>query len=272
MPEIRLRRGVVNSGGTLRRHGTLQQGLGAYDETVGDGTREGHDELIAIQLRRMERARIELTTDCLGSVSARERILHGGRSAETVTSLRERFGCSVYEFDDSCAHFADGIFDVVVDDEIHLKKDLFAHCAEVGRLLRPRGRYVFTALCCNDGADPGTDDMNLLYRQVGVVAQPRARYFAALTSNGFVPYVVADLTAQVVPYWQLRTRSRHRTGIDRACLSAYLSQTACLLLVAAERFGGPGRNQPRRRREAVNQAMNSQSPTSSATDFGLAYH
>ena len=56
--------------------------------------------------------------------------------------------------------------------------------------------------------------------------QPRARYFAALTSNGFVPYVIADLTRQAIAYWQLRRQSAHRTGIEQAFLDAYLSQAA----------------------------------------------
>ena len=97
--------------------------------------------------------------------------------------------------------------------------------------------------------------------------QPRARYFAALTSNGFVPYVIADLTRQAIAYWQLRRQSAHRTGIEQAFLDAYLSQAACLLLVASECFGSlrRPRSSPRRRVCAPEMLPHRRQPTARLT-------
>ena len=63
----------------------------------------------------------------------------------------------------------------------------------------------------------------------------RSTYFAALAASGLVPCQVVDLTAEAIPYWELRQHSEFRNGIEQAFLSAYQERCMSFLLIAAER-------------------------------------
>jgi geranyl diphosphate 2-C-methyltransferase len=65
---------------------------------------------------------------------------------------------------------------------------------------------------------------------------PRSEYFKALESNKLVPINVIDLTAQTIPYWELRATSSLATGIEEAFLAAYREGSFHYLLIAADRI------------------------------------
>lgn len=64
---------------------------------------------------------------------------------------------------------------------------------------------------------------------------PRSAYFRAMAANRLVPARVIDLTADTIPYWELRQKSSVATGIEDAFLNAYRSGAFQYLLIAADR-------------------------------------
>jgi geranyl diphosphate 2-C-methyltransferase len=65
---------------------------------------------------------------------------------------------------------------------------------------------------------------------------PRSAYFKAMQANGLVPISVVDLTADTIPYWELRERSSVATGIEGPFLTAYREGSFHYLLIAADRI------------------------------------
>ena len=110
--------------------------------------------------------------------------------------------------------------------------DLFELYREFARVIKPGGHYVFITCCISDTASSASPDIQEIDQHYGCNTHPRSRYFKALVSNDLIPYKVSDLTAQAIPYWELRTQSAHRTGIEDAFLRAYLTRAANFLLVA----------------------------------------
>jgi geranyl diphosphate 2-C-methyltransferase len=56
-----------------------------------------------------------------------------------------------------------------------------------------------------------------------------------MTANNLVPISVVDLTAQTIPYWELRAKSSVATGIEGPFLTAYRERSFHYLLIAADR-------------------------------------
>jgi hypothetical protein len=171
-------------------------------------------------LEQFEVARMSLLLDALGPVAQGDRVLDASASGEAADTIRRRLGRRVDISRTAWARFPDGHFAAVIDVDMNVV-DLFDHFARVAKLLRQRGRLVFTTWC-------GPDDGRAIQTGRASTMHPRARYFGALVSNGFVPYVVADLTSQVAP--SLRTGPGHP------------------VLVAAERFESQPEPTARRRR------------------------
>ena len=260
---------------------SVRHGLGAYDPSVLLASAPTRGERIAEELRRLERARTSVLLDALEPMAGGERLLDVGLPRDSVDVLRQRFRCAVVDGGRDWTSFPDGHFDAVVHEGLPRATDLFERFGELARILRSRGRCVLTAWCVNDHVPEDDNDIRRLHDDVGLSAHPRARLFAALTSNGFVPYVISDLTTQAVPYWKLRLHADSQTGVEGAFLAAYLSHKASLLLVVAERFSAPRRTQPRRtqpRRTAKPRTVGTRrlsavpprSPDDTTT-FGLGY-
>ncbi|WP_308208067.1 hypothetical protein [Actinomadura madurae] len=51
-----------------------------------------------------------------------------------------------------------------------------------------------------------------------------------------MPAAVVDLTADTIPYWELRRQSSVATGIEDAFLDAYRDGSFQYLLIAADRI------------------------------------
>src|SRR5580658_3626984 len=100
---------------------------------------------------------------------------------------------------------------------------------EFARLLPYGGRYVCITGCYNDvtgGRSKAVSDIH-----------PRSEYFKALADNNFVPINVVDLTADTIPYWELREKSEVATGIEGPFLTAYREGSFHYLLIAADHVG-----------------------------------
>jgi geranyl diphosphate 2-C-methyltransferase len=245
-------------------------GVGDFDHAILDLPAPNRETAILKELHRLETRQAELILDTLSPVRAEDRLLDAGSGrGGTAFMLHDRFGCAVdgvtissYQVEYAtrlaqqrgCADsvrfhlrnmlrtgFPPASFDAVVTNETTMYVDLFELYREFSRILRPGGRYAFITWCVDDLTGP-TEDTEHIDRHYGTHMHRRSTYFAALAVGGLVPYRVADLTADAIPYWELRTRSQHRTGIETAFLNAYRQRAASFLLVGTDRLGQPGRS------------------------------
>jgi geranyl diphosphate 2-C-methyltransferase len=243
-------------------------GVGDFDHAILDLPVPDRETAVLRELHRLETRQTKLILDTLAPVRALDRILDAGSGrGGTAFMLHDRFGCRVdgvtisrYQVEFAtqlaehrgCAgrvrfHFRNMLrtgfptasFDGVVTNETTMYVDLFALYREFARLLRPGGRYVLITWCVDDRTGP-TADTERIDRHYGCHMHRRSTYFAALAAGGLVPYRVEDLTPAAIPYWELRTHSRHRTGIEAAFLNAYRGRAANFLLIGSERGGTAG--------------------------------
>jgi geranyl diphosphate 2-C-methyltransferase len=245
-------------------------GVGDFDHAILDLPAPVREAAVLKELHRLETRQAELILDALSPVRAEDRLLDAGTGrGGTAFMLYDRFGCRVdgvtisgYQVEFAtrlaqqrgCADrvrfhlrnmlrtgFPPESFDGVVTNETTMYVDLFELYREFSRILRPAGRYVFITWCVDDRTGP-TADTERIDRHYGCHMHRRSTYFAALAAGGLVPYQVVDLTADAIPYWELRTHSQHRTGIETAFLNAYHQRAASFLLVGTDRLGQPGRS------------------------------
>jgi geranyl diphosphate 2-C-methyltransferase len=243
-------------------------GVGPFDPGIFDGPAEKREDRIVEEMHRLESQQVESIIAALGGVLPRDRVLDAGSGrGGTSFMIGERFGCLVdgvniseYQIEFSrqlaikrnCADranfhyrnmcstgFADQSFQYVVSNETTMYVDLFDLFGEFARLLSPGGRYVVITWCYNDIASPPRHQIEEINRFYNCHIHPRSTYFAALVANGLVPCQVLDLTAEAIPYWELRLHSELRNGIEQAFLSAYQERYLNFLLIAADRQQPP---------------------------------
>ncbi|MGA4837401.1 geranyl diphosphate 2-C-methyltransferase [Streptomyces sp. G45] len=256
--DVNLRLGDVD--GLYHHH----YGIGAYDPSVLDGPRHSREQRITGELHRLESAQADLLLDHLGPVPPNARVLDAG-SGRGGTSLmaHQRFGCRVdgvsisqYQVgfanaqaerrgvaDQVRFHFrnmldtglAAASLRAVWTNETTMYVDLHEAFAEFARLLERGGRYVCVTGCSNDVTGGRSQAVSRIDSHYTCNIHPRSAYFAALAANGLVPIEVIDLTAQAIPYWELRARSALATGIEQSFLTAYTEGSFHYLLIAADR-------------------------------------
>ena len=108
--------------------------------------------------------------------------------------------------------------------------------AEHARLLRRGGRYVMITGCYNDAYGRASREVSLINAHYICDIHPRSEYFRAMARNRLVPVHVEDLTADALPYWELRKQADHLvTGIEDTFLTAYKNGSFQYLLIAADR-------------------------------------
>lgn len=233
-------------------------GLGPYDPAV-----LGDDDRIIKELHRLETAQADLLLDNLGELGPADRLLDAGSGrGGTSFMANQRFGCRVdgvsiseYQVEFATAQaraggigdrvrfhfrnmletgFESATFQGIWTNETTMYVDLFELFAEFARLLRPGGRYVCITGCYNDltGRSRSVIEINEHYL---CDIHPRSDYFKALADNGLIPVKVLDLTPDTIPYWELRSQSSVRTGIERPFLTGYREGSFQYLLIVADR-------------------------------------
>ncbi|MDP8928551.1 MAG: methyltransferase domain-containing protein [Actinomycetota bacterium] len=239
-------------------------GIGDYDPAVLDAPEDTRDERIIKEMHRLESAQADLLLDHLGAVTPGDRLLDAGSGRGGTSFMAHgRFGCAVdgvtiseYQVDFSrkqaelrgCdarvqfhllnmldTRFPDGAYRGIWTNETTMYVDLFSLFSEFARLLQPAGRYVCITGCYNDVFGEPSAAVGAIDEHYNCKIHPRSEYFNALASNGLVPINVIDLTAQTIPYWELRARSSVRTGIEESFLTAYREGSFQYLLIAADR-------------------------------------
>jgi geranyl diphosphate 2-C-methyltransferase len=240
-------------------------GVGDYDSSVLGGLVDTRDDRIIKELHRLETAQADLLLDHLGAIRPDDLLLDAGSGRGSTSFMaNQRFGCKVdgvtiSEYQVGFAndqagrrgvadrvrfHFANMLdtgFDTasrraIWTNETTMYVDLFQLFSELNRLLERGGRYVCITGCYNDitgGPSKAVSQINAHYI---CNIHPRSEYFKAMAANDLVPINVVDLTAQTIPYWELRAKSPVATGIEDSFLRAYREGSFHYLLIAADRI------------------------------------
>ena len=133
------------------------------------------------------------------------------------------------------------------NDESTMYVELDLLFAEHARLLRRGGRYVTITGCYDDACGRASREVSLINAHCICDIHPRSKYFRAMARNRLVPVHVQDLTADTVPYRELRRQAGHLvTGIEETFLDAYRNGSFQYLLIVADRVRGEGRDRPGR--------------------------
>jgi geranyl diphosphate 2-C-methyltransferase len=240
-------------------------GLGDYDPSVLEGPAETRDQRIIEELHRLETAQAEVLLDHLGAIGRGDRLMDAGSGrGGTSFMANQRFGCSVdgVSISEEQVAFANrqaeerGVTDRVrfhfrnmLDtgfetgsrrgiwtNETTMYVDLFELYGEFARLLGYGGRYVCITGCSNDVTGLRSKAVSRIDEHYTCNIHPRSEYFKAMAASGLVPINVVDLTAQTIPYWELRAKSSVATGIEEPFLTAYKEGSFHYLLIAADRI------------------------------------
>jgi geranyl diphosphate 2-C-methyltransferase len=239
-------------------------GIGEYDPSVLEGPQESRDKRIIAEMHRLETAQADVLLDYLGDISPQDRLLDAGSGrGGTSFMANQRFGCqvdgvSISEYQVGFANdravqrgVADQVkfhFRNMLDtglqtasrrgiwtNETTMYVDLFELFGEFSRLLEYGGRYVCITGCYNDVTGGRSKAVSRIDEHYTCNIHRRGEYFKALTANNLIPINVVDLTAQTIPYWELRAKSSVATGIEDPFLTAYREGSFHYLLIAADR-------------------------------------
>ncbi|TDD87119.1 geranyl diphosphate 2-C-methyltransferase [Actinomadura rubrisoli] len=240
-------------------------GIGEVDWSVLDAADDvGREEAIITELHRLENAQARLLLGHLGNIRPEHRLLDAGsgRGGSSIMA-NAAFGCRVDGVSISQAQvdfandqaakrnvsdkvrfhlknmldtgFEDGAFQAIWNNESTMYvvlEDLFA---EHSRLLARGGRYVTITGCYNDVYGLPSKAVSVINAHYVCDIHPRSGYFRAMAANRLVPVSVIDLTAETIPYWELRQKAAVATGIEDTFLQAYRDGSFQYLLIAADR-------------------------------------
>lgn len=256
---VNLRLGEVD--GLFHHH----YGLGDYDPSVLAAPAETRDQRIIEELHRLETAQADVLLDHLGEIGPEDRLLDAG-SGRGGTSImaNARFGCHVdgVSISEQQVAFANdqaaqrGVADkvrfhfrnmldtrldtgsrrAIWTNETTMYVDLRELFAEFARLLQYGGRYVCITGCSNDVTGLRSKAVSRIDEHYTCNIHPRSEYFKALAANNLVPIKVVDLTADTIPYWELRAKSSVATGIEEPFLTAYKEGSFHYLMIVADRI------------------------------------
>ncbi len=241
-------------------------GVGDYDPAVLEAPEDAREQAIITEMHRLESAQAELLLDHFGPVSSGDHLLDAGSGRGGSSFMAShRFGCHIdgvsisetqVEFANAQAeqfglgnrvrfHFRNMLDtglaaksrQVIWTNETTMYVDLDNLYREFARLLPNGGRYVCVTGCYNDLTGGRSRAVSQIDQHYICNIHSRGEYFKALAANGFVPISVIDLTADTIPYWELRAQSPVATGIEDAFLSAYREGSFHYLLIAADYVG-----------------------------------
>ena len=240
-------------------------GIGDVDWSVLEGPESTRNDRVIRELHRLEHAQAEFLLDHLGDVKPTDRLMDGGSGrGGTSVMAHERFGCRVdgvtiseyqVEFANGQAakrgitdsvkfhfrnmldtNFETGSIRSIWTNETTMYVDLFKLYGEFSRLLKDGGRYVCITGCYNDITGGRSRAVSEIDAKYICNIHPRSEYFKAMAANNLVPIKVQDLTADTIPYWELRTKSSVATGVEDPFLRAYKEGSFHYLLIVADRI------------------------------------
>jgi geranyl diphosphate 2-C-methyltransferase len=240
-------------------------GIGDYDPSVLKGPEDTRDDRIIAEMHRLETTQAKVLLDHLGDISSSDHLLDAGCGrGGTSLMAHQRFGVQVdgVSISEQQVQFANdqarqrGVADKVRfhfrnmldtgfetgslrgiwNNESTMYVDLFELFAEHARQLEFGGRYVCITGCYNDVTGGRSRAVSRIDEHYICNIHPRSDYFRALAANNLIPINVIDLTADTIPYWELRAKSSVATGIEQPFLTAYREGSFHYLLIAADRI------------------------------------
>ncbi len=112
--------------------------------------------------------------------------------------------------------FKDNCFDFVwaVESTEHAP-DLGEMFAEFGRVAKPGAKLVIITGCGNPEHPEGQRFIEAINEWYRIQIHPAQEYLDAAQRTGWELIESEDLTPETIPYWDLRTRSNHRTGVEK---------------------------------------------------------
>ena len=235
-------------------------GVGEVDLT--DLERMTDDQIMAT-IRRLEENQATRLIGCMGGVRSDDVVLDAGSGrGGTAFRLVQASGCRVegitiarYQADFATeaagrlgladkTHFsvmdmlalgyADNTFDHVFTNETTMYVvDLHELFAGFRRVLKPGGRYTLATWNINQdyGDNPYVEPINDHYR-VGMHTD--LEYREALGMNGFRIVTDVDLTKQVIPHWEIRSRWSMASGVEEYYLSGHKDRAILYKMMCAE--------------------------------------
>lgn len=241
-------------------------GVGDVDWSVLDEPdRDLRQGRVTTELHRLEHAQAELLAGHLGPLSPADRVFDAGcgRGGGSVVA-HLRYGCHAdgvtisakqaafaneqareRDIDSKVRYhhrnmldtgFATGAYAASWNNESTMYVELELLFAEHSRLLRRGGRYVVVTGCYNDTYGQASREVSQINAHYICDIHPRSEYFRAMARHRLVPVHVQDLTADAIPYWELRRQADHLvTGIEDTFLTAYKNGSFQYLLIVADR-------------------------------------
>jgi geranyl diphosphate 2-C-methyltransferase len=229
------------------------------------GPEDTRDDRIIAEMHRLETTQAKVLLDHLGDISSSDHLLDAGCGrGGTSLMAHQRFGAQVdgVSISEQQVQFANdqarqrGVADKVRfhfrnmldtgfetgslrgiwNNESTMYVDLFELFAEHARQLEFGGRYVCITGCYNDVTGGRSRAVSRIDEHYICNIHPRSDYFRALAANNLIPINVIDLTADTIPYWELRAKSSVATGIEQPFLTAYREGSFHYLLIAADRI------------------------------------
>ncbi|PRH76679.1 SAM-dependent methyltransferase [Streptomyces solincola] len=240
-------------------------GIGDVDHAaLGDTEDDGYEKRLIAELHRLESAQADVLLDHLGAVGRDDTLVDAGCGrGGSMVMAHQRFGCRVEGVTLSAkqADFANrraaelGIADHVRaqvrnmlampfetgqaaaswNNESSMYVDLQDLFAEHSRVLRVGGRYVTVTGCWNPRYGQPSKWVSQINAHFECNIHSRREYLRAMADNRLVPQAVVDLTAETLPYWELRATSSLVTGIEEAFINSYRDGSFQYLLIAADR-------------------------------------
>lgn len=234
-------------------------GVGKFDLSELDKMGQGE---IARAIRNLEDNQARMLIEMMGEVLSHHRVLDAGCGrGGTVFRLHEAKNCRIegitiagYQ-----AKFAQGVANRSgIQSRIHFEEmdmlnlgypeDLFDHVltnettmyvvklgplfAEFKRVLKKGGKYTLATWCINQ--DYGSDNpyVNPINKHYGVVMHTEAEYRQALVETGFQIIDDRDLTKQVIPHWELRSRWEEASGVELHYLEGHKKRAILYKMVS----------------------------------------
>ncbi|WP_020636129.1 class I SAM-dependent methyltransferase [Amycolatopsis alba] len=235
-----------------------------FDHRVLDAPDDRREEEILRELHRIENLQVEALLDFLGPVDADQHVMDSGCGrGGTSFIVYDRHHCFVrgvdfspyrLEFAGKIASqrkvedrvtfhqsnmtgtpFADDTFDVVINNESqeHLES-MDALCRENSRVLKPGGRFAVATWVADSWKTQQSEEVTAIDSHYRTRIHTRATYLRAMVNHSLIPIRLDDLTEAAIPYWQLRSESSHRSGVEPYFLSALGKRIMNYLFVIAE--------------------------------------
>lgn len=238
--------------------------VGDFDRSVLASAAEEREDRILAEMHRLESEQVNIILDGLGDVAPSARVLDAGSGrGGTSFIVYSTFGCRVdgvnissYQNDfarnlaalhdaEESVRFHDrnmadtgfdrDSFDYVVSNETTMYVHLPEAFKEFARVLKPGGRYVLTTWCRDDSVAPHSQEANDIDIHYHCHTHRRSSYLRELLKAGLVPRCVDDLTLAATPYWELRSQSSLRSGIEDAYLNGYRTGRVNYMRIIADK-------------------------------------